>query len=340
MTNATSTDFHHFFTFSDQDLVDHTPVLKGFEAVAYISGICIVSVLIVLVQKAVNSTFKKLGNRYINILIQPYLLTLNCLTPTYLLLMISRSLYYPVKAMTGPYFCYYVAYSEVFTIFLAQFQTFFLTLYRYICLFYDDILVDNNLHPRTLAKMTAFTHFFTASITSFSIVFGSEPTFTEQACLGNYAELYQRNGQVLCSEGSVYSILACKVSFIHYLILSSNLPEAYFLYQCFKKIEEQTESVQWILDKVTYRRRRRDNGIVIRISIIQWFLEMGHLIFYFIYVMYILGWNLLADKFFNLYLVAFHMVLQPAFYVTGDSQFRAALASRGFAHAIKAVFKK
>ena len=112
------------------------------------------------------------------------------------------------------------------------------------------------------------------------------------------------------------------------------------MYKCFKKIEIQTESVQWILDKASYRRRRRDNGIVIRISIIQWFVEMCNLIFYFIYVMYIFGWNLLADKFFNLYCVLVIMVIQPAFYVTGDSQFRAALASRGFIHAMKAVFKK
>ena len=96
-------------------------------------------------------------------------------------------------------------------------------------------------------------------------------------------------------------MFACKASFVTYMILSSNLPEAYFLYQCFSKIQAQTESVEWILDKVTYSRRRRDNGIVIRISIIQWFVEMCNLVFYFIYIMYIFGWNLLADKFFNLY---------------------------------------
>lgn len=135
-------------------------------------------------------------------------------------------------------------------------------------------------------------------------------------------------------------MFACKASFVTYMILSSNLPEAYFLYQCFSKIQAQTESVEWILDKVTYSRRRRDNGIVIRISIIQWFVEMCNLVFYFIYIMYIFGWNLLADKFFNLYCLFFHMVVHPAFYVTGDSQFRATLATRGFYPAIKAVFKK
>ena len=139
---------------------------------------------------------------------------------------------------------------------------------------------------------------------------------------------------------SYYSIFACKVSFVTYMILSSNLTEAYFLYQCFDKIHAQTESMQWVLQKEVYTRRRRDNGIQIRISIIQWFVEMCNLVFYFIYIMYIFGWNLLADKFFRLYGLLFNMVIQPAFYLTGDSQFRATLATRGFYPAMKAVFKK
>ena len=98
--------------------------------------------------------------------------------------------------------------------------------------------------------------------------------------------------------------------------------------------------MEWILDKVTYRKRRRDNGVVIQISIIQWFVEMCNLVIYFIYIMYISGWTLLTDKFFNLYCLVFALVIQPAFYVTGDSQFRAALANRGFYQAIKAVFEK
>ena len=206
MTKNTSfsTDLHHFFEYSDTDLTEYTPVFKGLQAIVYVMAIGIVSVLIVLVQKAVFLTFKKLGNRYINIMILPYLHTLNVLTPVYLLVMILRSLYYPVKDITGQYFCYFVTYSEVFIIFYVQFQTFFMTLYRYICLFHDKILIDFGLHPRTLAKLTAFGHFVTSLVTSVSIILGSEPTITEQSCLSNYVEMYQRNGHLLCNEGSYY----------------------------------------------------------------------------------------------------------------------------------------
>ena len=206
MTKNTScsTDLHHFFEFSEKDLTEYTPVFKGLQAVVYLMAIGIVSSLVVLVQKAVYLTFKKLGNRHINLLILPYLHVMNLLTPSYLLIMIIRSLYYPVKDITGVYYCYYITYSEVFTIFYAQFQTFFITLYRYICLFHDGILIDLGLHPRTLAKWMAFSHFFTSLVTSFSIVLGSEPTITEQSCLGNYVELYQQRGHLLCNEGSIH----------------------------------------------------------------------------------------------------------------------------------------
>ena len=83
MTKNTSfsTDLHHFFEYSDKDLTEYTPVFKGLQAIVYVMAIGIVSVLIVLVQKAVFLTFKKLGNRHINIMILPYLYTLNVLTP-------------------------------------------------------------------------------------------------------------------------------------------------------------------------------------------------------------------------------------------------------------------
>ena len=206
MTRNTSfsTDLHHFFEFFDKDLTEYTPVFKGLQAVVYVMAIGIVSVLIVLVQKAVYLTFKKLGNRHINLLILPYLHVMNLSLIPYLLNMIIRSLYYPVKDITGVYYCYYIAYTEVFSIFYTQFQTFFVTLYRYICLFHDGILIDLGIHPRTLAKWMAFSHFFTSLVTAFSIFLGSEPTNTEQSCLGNFAELYQHSGHLLCNEGSIY----------------------------------------------------------------------------------------------------------------------------------------
>ena len=78
---------------------------------------------------------------------------------------------------------------------------------------------------------------------------------------------------------------------------------------------------------------------MIRISILQWLVEILNIFIFFTYIIYFSGWNLLADKFFNLYSLAFGIIIQPAFYVGGDVQFRTTLANKGVLHAVKLVFK-
>ena len=59
----------------------------------------------------------------------------------------------------------------------------------------------------------------------------------------------------------------------------------------------------------------------------------------FIYTIFFLGWNHYVDKFFNLYNVAFAMIILPAFYVSADSNFRTHLAKYGIFSAVKYVLK-
>ena len=75
-------------------------------------------------------------------------------------LIILRSLYYPIKDIFGNSLCYYTSHSEVFTVFLSQYQSFFITLFRYICLFQNQLVVNLDLKPRNLAQITVFCLFF------------------------------------------------------------------------------------------------------------------------------------------------------------------------------------
>ena len=224
--------------------------------------------------------------------------------------------------------------------FLSQYQSFFITLFRYICLFQNQLLVNLDLKPRTLAQITVYCLFFVSFLTSSLIILGSDPTLTLQACLGNYVMLYDRNGQNICSQGNQAIKIGCKLSYATYMVLSSNMVESYLLFKCFSKIGNQNENVQSMIDKESYTRRRRDNGVLIRISVIQWCVEMCNLVFYFIYVIFFIGWNLHVDKFFNIYNVAFVMIVQPAFYVSADANFRAILAKYGIVQAVKSIFRK
>ena len=255
-------------------------------------------------------------------------------------LLVLRSLYYPIQDIFGSYLCYYINHMEVFIMFLSQCQSFFITIFRYICLFHSQSLINLELTPKTLAKITVNCLFIVSLLTSSFIIWGSEPTTTLQSCLGNYVLLYERKGNKICSQGHPITNLICQLSYATYMILSSNLVESFLLYKCFRKIQKQTENVQSMIDQESYYRRRRDNGIVIRISILQWCVEMANLVFYFVYVTFFLGWSSQVDKFFNVYNVAFVMIVQPGFYVCADSNFRAVLTKYGVLYAVNNFFRK
>ena len=326
--------------FSDLDLKLFTPLLEGGVAIAYVSTIILVCILTGLVQRTVFLTFRKLGQRHINDIIVPYLKMINIQFAMYAPLLVLRTLYYPVKDILGSFLCHYINYAELFTMFLSQFQTFFITLFRYICLFDDTSLLKlNNTRPKIIAQITVYSLFIVSFLTSLFIILGSQSTFTLQICLGNYVLLYDRTGYELCNKGNGVIQTMCHLSYATNLILSSNLIESYLLYKCFLKIKDQTESVKSMLHQEAYVHRRRTNGVIIRISVLQWCMEMCNLIFYFIYTIFFLGWNHYVDKFFNLYNVAFAMIILPAFYVSADSNFRTHLAKYGILSAVRYVLK-
>ena len=85
----------------------------------------------------------------------------------------------------------------------------------------------------------------------------------------------------------------------------------------------------------------RDNGIVISTSVIQWILEMIHLMIYQTFVYIIHGYSTTSDKFFNLYFFSFVLIIQPIFYLHGDWTFRKNLDQRGLFYALRfALFNK
>ena len=61
--------------FEDIKLEKFTPVLEGLVAYAYISAIILVCILTAVVQRAVFLTFDRLGQRHINVIIVPVLVS-------------------------------------------------------------------------------------------------------------------------------------------------------------------------------------------------------------------------------------------------------------------------
>ena len=79
----------------------------------------------------------------------------------------------------------------------------------------------------------------------------------------------------------------------------------------------------------------RDVGMVINISLLQWSVEVGNLVFYLCYIYFIAGDSSVLDKFFTLYQAFFTLAILPSFYLNGDSEFRTDLASNGYLVALK-----
>ena len=78
----------------------------------------------------------------------------------------------------------------------------------------------------------------------------------------------------------------------------------------------------------------RDDGIVMSISVLQWTIEMGYYVLYFVYYNIFHGCNIVADKCFIIFNFFVLFVVEPAFYINGDSQFRRKLANEGFFSAL------
>ena len=249
-----------FLIFKESDLEVFTPILGLRFTICYILTICLVLLVTIQVQSVVFRTFEKLGNRHINIIILPTLKTIYILSPIYDTILILRAIYYPTKDIHGSILCYIVNYFELFVIILAQFQTFFITLYRYICIFHDGLLIKLDITPRMLAKLTVLSLFSSSLFVSFTILLATKPTLTLQSCLGNYAVLYERdNGYIgtQCTMGNTLTNFLCKGSVIAHIIIASNIPESYLLFKCYNFIHNQTESVKHMIGEISYQRRRR-----------------------------------------------------------------------------------
>ena len=171
-----------------------------------------------------------------------------------------------------------------------------------------------------------------------SILYSSPDSRSLDVCLGNYERHFTKNsGYKVCFNGNLLIRSFCNLSVLLHILLSSNLIEAFFLYSCFKEIRTQDENVKDLLGEKQYLRRKRDNGIVISISIIQWATEVANFVFYYIYMYFLHGLSNYSDKFFALYLITFTMVIQPSFYLGGDFNFRRNLVQHGIFFAVKSV---
>ena len=76
--------------------------------------------------------------------------------PFYVVYCNLRIHYYPLKDLFGAYgieICHFMNFAEILAVLVAQFHSFFLTSFRYICLFHDDVMTKFNVGPKLLGQL-------------------------------------------------------------------------------------------------------------------------------------------------------------------------------------------
>ena len=75
------------------------------------------------------------------------------LLPIILFMPTIKNFVYPLKDYTGEFFCYAFHIFEYYAVFVSQYHSFFLNLFRYICLIHDEVLLKNEISVKVSIKI-------------------------------------------------------------------------------------------------------------------------------------------------------------------------------------------
>ena len=97
-----------------------------------------------------------------------------------------------------------------------------------------------------------------AMVNSYFILVGSRSsTLSLNNCLGRMELNFGKSGNIVCLDGNKLDILLCKYCLMIQMILTSNIPEAFILYPCFKRIKHQIEKSKDLVGKQTFSNRKK-----------------------------------------------------------------------------------
>ena len=65
--------------------------------------------------------------------------------PFYLITSSLKNFIFPLKDYTGEIFCYVFEYGTLYILVVGQYQSFFVSLFRYICVLKHNLLMKNDI---------------------------------------------------------------------------------------------------------------------------------------------------------------------------------------------------
>ena len=146
LNNSSDTDFIEV-----EYMEEFTP--KIHDRIVLFIFIMVITLIITsatLVQRAIFHTLKRFENRPINQMILPIMIVNSISVFPYCIVLLIKAVYYPLKDLTGTSFCHFHNYYDIWNVFIIQSQSFFVSLYRCICLFHSGVLQKEKITPKVL----------------------------------------------------------------------------------------------------------------------------------------------------------------------------------------------
>ncbi len=198
--------------------------------------------------------------------------------------MAVASFIYPMKGIVGSYGCYFIDFFELYGVCFAHTHSFFIAVYRYVCIAHNGFLFKINWTPKVTNNfltyrnygqliMPMFQSFLTGvlvsqQLVSIAVTLGMKLPFRLQnsrtlfMCQGRY-EMYfmdsTTKGREFCDglEHQWFSTVFCNMSLVTYALLSSNLFEIFLLGKCVASAKDQTQNVKELLSPLTFESRKK-----------------------------------------------------------------------------------
>ena len=135
-----SRHYHNITDIVIENFYEFTPKIHGLVLALFLLLSILVVFMCYIVNKSVYATLKKFESRPINDLIMPCSILSNYAILPYCVILVAKAVYYPLKNVTGTEFCHIHNYYDVWSMAVGQSHSFYITLFRFICLFHTNKL--------------------------------------------------------------------------------------------------------------------------------------------------------------------------------------------------------
>ena len=243
--------------------------------------------------------------------------------------------------------CYTYSYLAEFLTISIQNHSFFVTLFRYLCIVKTDFMWSffGVNAPKKLTKIITYFELLLTTIVTLSMWFPTSPSTSSTllSCLGRNEvyfdfDYFVKGGhsrtKEYCQIQSTLGRYTCYTTLGIELLVASNVLDFLLVKRILQVMKLQTQSVASMISPESLSSRQRDDSIVMSIAYWQWFVEFLFNIGMVIFHLSIRGDQRRIDHWIGIAMFFFGFVLLPSFYFLADVKFRRALDQKGLKQAL------